>query len=434
MNILKVIHGYPPHFNAGSEVYTKSICSELSKRHSITIFTREENPYKPDFSIRSEKVDENLTICFLNNPRGKDGYKHQQVDEQLRQLISHVKPDVAHIGHLNHLSTGIVDVLTKANIPVVFTLHDFWLMCPRGQFLQTNFGTVNHYQLCSGQEDSKCASICYRAYFSGNDEQADLSYWSRWISGRMAETRSLAKNVDLFIAPSQYLRERFVSGFGLPKDKVTYLDYGFPISYLQPVTKNKSSTFTFGYIGTHIPSKGVHLMIEAFSKIKGTAELHIWGRENNPSTTTLKNLAQSCGNKVVFKGEYINKNLATEVFSNVDCIVVPSIWMENSPLVIHEAQACKVPVITADAGGMAEYVQHGKNGLLFSHRNLEDLALKMQYALTNPDTMRKMGSRGYLYSIDGAIPSIEDHCSTLEKLYEQIIESKCKQKVSGELQ
>jgi glycosyltransferase involved in cell wall biosynthesis len=81
--------------------------------------------------------------------------------------------------------------------------------------------------------------------------------------------------------------------------------------------------------------------------------------------------------------------LANDVFSNVDCIVVPSIWGENSPLVIHEAQSCKVPVITADFGGMKEYVQHNVNGLLFEHRNANSLAEQMKFAVSNPDKMKR---------------------------------------------
>jgi len=52
MHILKIIHGYPPNYNAGSEVYSQSVCNELAKGHKVSIFTREENPYAPDFSIR----------------------------------------------------------------------------------------------------------------------------------------------------------------------------------------------------------------------------------------------------------------------------------------------------------------------------------------------------------------------------------------------
>ena len=58
--------------------------------------------------------------------------------------------------------------------------------------------------------------------------------------------------------------------------------------------------------------------------------------------------------------------------------MVPSVWAENSPLVIHEVLQARVPVITADYGGMAEYVHHERNGLLFAHRDPASLAQQMQ--------------------------------------------------------
>jgi glycosyltransferase involved in cell wall biosynthesis len=132
-------------------------------------------------------------------------------------------------------------------------------------------------------------------------------------------------------------------------------------------------------------------------------------------------MAQHSKNPIQFMGQYINKNLADEVFSKVDCIVVPSIWAENSPLVIHEAQACHIPVITADFGGMKEYVQHQVNGLLFEHRNVKSLQEQMEFAIANPDLMKKLGKRGYLYSKDGKVPDIQSHCEALERFYLQII-------------
>ncbi len=109
--------------------------------------------------------------------------------------------------------------------------------------------------------------------------------------------------------------------------------------------------------------------------------------------------------------------MVKDVFSNVDCIVVPSIWGENSPLVIHEAQACGIPVITADFGGMKEYVQHHINGLLFKHRNVDSLAEQMRFAVENPKQMKMLGEKGYLYSKDGSVPNIKEHCKQLEEVY-----------------
>ncbi len=274
MHILKIIHGYPPNYNAGSEVYSQSICNELSKKHKVSVFTREENLYAPCFSIREEIINKNLTLYFVNNPQGKDGYRHQQMDENFEKLVKKIKPDIAHIGHVNHLSTGLIDELNKLAIPIVFTLHDFWLMCPRGQFLTRSIGKENNFQLCDKQDDRKCAKDCYQVYFSGRkeSEDSDIKGWSKWTRQRMIETKAIVNKADLFIAPSRYLRDRFVEDFGIPKNKIIYLDYGFPTEYLsKPQTRNVKENYTFGYIGTHIPAKGVNLLIEAFKQIEQPA-------------------------------------------------------------------------------------------------------------------------------------------------------------------
>lgn len=423
MKILKIIHGYAPHYNAGSEVYSQSICEELCKGNEVFVFTREENPYQPDFSIRKEKAKKNLTLFYVNMAQGKDGFKHKIIDEKLSEIVSEIRPDVAHVGHLNHLSTGIVKVLKEKQIPIVFTLHDFWLMCPRGQFLQRNFGNQDHLQLCNGQEDRKCATNCYNAYFTGKDEfnENDVNYWTAWIHQRMLETKKVADLIDVFIAPSLYLKNRFVNEFNIPEKKIIYLDYGFPTHYLTPSIKSeKNKELVFGYIGTHIPSKGINLIIEAFSKLKMESKLFIWGSKDEQSTKALQNMAEKSEAKIFFKGTYVNKNLADEVFSQIDCIIVPSIWGENSPLVIHEAQACKIPIITANFGGMAEYVKHQVNGLLFEHRNSDSLLEQIQWSIQHRDQMKQFGYKGYINHPKGDVPNITDHCNQLISIYNSI--------------
>lgn len=428
MHILKIIHGYPPQYNAGSEVYSQSICIELSKYHKISVFTREENLYAPCFSIREEKINENLTLYLVNHPQGKDGYRHQQMDDIFTSLLKKLQPNIAHIGHLNHLSTGLVDVLNLFKIPIVYTLHDFWLMCPRGQFLTRSIGNPEgNFQLCTHQNDRKCATDCYKVYFSGikENEASDIEQWESWVHHRMKEVKRIVSKIDLFIAPSKYLENRFVQDFCIAKEKIIYLDYGFPTQYLLPTQKiSANEPYTFGYIGTHIPAKGVNLLIEAFKRLEQPAILKIFGRENGQSTKALRVMASSSKNKIEFLGEYINQNLVNDVFSKVDCIVVPSIWGENSPLVIHEAQACKIPVITADFGGMKEYVAHKVNGLLFKHREVESLAEQLNFAVSNPEKMKNLGKVGYLYSENGLIPNIEEHCKQLVSIYQKVISKK----------
>ncbi len=422
MRILKIIHGYPPHYNAGSEVYTQSIVRELSKRHEIFVVSRIENPFERDFHVHKEEKA-NITFYFVNFPNSRDGYNIPAFNEVFHYILKEIQPEVVHIGHLNHLSTGIVPVIKRYQIPILYTLHDYWLMCPRGQFLQRNITKGKFYEHCDGQEDEKCADECYQMYFNS---ETDRQYYIHWVKRRMQHMKTIAKQIDLFHAPSKYLMHKFIYEFGIPKEKIFYLDYGFPTHYLKPVENKVRDVFTFGYIGRIIPAKGVHLLIQAFKKIQLPSKLIIWGRMNYQTKMAMENLAKGSYNPIVFAGEYQNDKIVQEVFQKINCLVVPSIWAENSPLVIHEAQACRIPVITANYGGMKEYVQHKVNGLLFEFRNLNDLYEKMLFAIKNPKTMIALGKRGYLYSPDGNVPSIEEHCRTLEVIYKKLLTtSKC---------
>ena len=421
MKILKVIHGYPPTYNAGSEVYSQTLCQSLARSHDVHVFTREENPFLPDYHIREERSS--LTKHIVNIPllRQRYRYRHEEVDSVFDALLQKLKPDIVHVGHLNHLSTSLLEKAQIRGIPIVFTLHDYWLICPRGQFIQRN--SLEPWQHCDGQEDQKCAGKCYSGYFSGGslEKEIDIAYWTDWIRRRRLHLEEMIQHVDLFIAPSQYLLERFQQDLNIPSSKMTYLDYGFDLERLQARKRVKEDTFVFGYIGTHTPQKGIHLLIEAFSKVKGGCKLKVWGRSRSEVTPGLKQMVSllplSVQNSIEWHPEYSNDDIVSEVFNHVDVIVVPSIWVENSPLVIHEAQQAGVPVITADIGGMKEYVHHEVNGLLFAFRDSESLAFQMQRMMDNPALFQRLTKHRYLYSSAGDIPSIESHAQEIQTLY-----------------
>ena len=428
MKIVKVIHGYPMLYNAGSEVYSQTICHGLAQQgHEVHVFTREEDSFRPDGAVRQDTdadVSE-ITIHLVNNPRHKDRYRLNIIDTRFAELLDSIQPDIVHIGHLNHLSTSLVFEAKKRHIPVVYTLHDYWLMCPRGQFMQMHSDDL--WAACDGQEDNKCAIQCYARYFSGsnNEHEEDLKYWTHWVSRRMAHIRNVVDQVDLFISPAQYLKTRYEQDFDLPKSKSIYLDYGFDRSRMTARKREENEAFTFGYIGTHIPAKGIHHLIQAFGQLEGDAKLRIWGRDRGQDSSSLRSIAKSLPKEkqisIEWMPEYKNQNIVTDVFNKTDVIVTPSVWVENSPLVIHEAQQVKVPVITADVGGMSEYVKHNVNGLLYEHRNINDLTKQMQTLLNDPSLAQRLGEKGYLFSDDGQIPGIEMHIHDLENHYKKLI-------------
>ena len=141
-------------------------------------------------------------------------------------------------------------------------------------------------------------------------------------------------------------------------------------------------------------------------------------------TAGLKGLAQDlpgdAGNRVEWMGEYRNPEIVPEVFNRCDAIVVPSIWAENSPLVIHEALQARIPVITADYGGMAEYIHHKQNGLLFRHRDPVSLGERMQRLADDPRLARRLGERGYIQSATGTFPDMRGHSLAVERIYARV--------------
>ncbi|UQA58852.1 glycosyltransferase [Polyangium aurulentum] len=430
MRILQVIHGYPMRYNAGSEVYTQTLCHGLAARHEVHVFTREEDPFAPDYAMRRERDpdDARITLHLVNNPRSRDRYRQTGIDQRFAELCDALKPDIVHIGHLNHLSTSLVFEASARGIPVVYTLHDYWVMCPRGQFMQMHpEDPQNLWAACEGQEDRKCAERCYARYFSGApDEKAeDVAHWTGWVARRMKHIREVVEHVDLFIAPARYLERRYRKEFGLPERKLVYLDYGFDRARLAGRKRAEGEPFTFGYIGTHIPAKGIHHLLEAFGQVRGNARLRIWGRPRGQETAALEAIARrlpgDASERIEWLSEYKNQHIVRDVFDKVDAIVVPSVWVENSPLVIHEALEARVPVVTANAGGMAEYVHHEVNGLLFEHRSPGALAAQMQRLVDDPALARRLGARGYVQSENGDIPDLQGHVEAIERIYAEVM-------------
>ena len=460
--VLVVNHGYPPDFNGGSEIYAQMVALQLKNSgycESVHVFAREHDPYRPDFEIRrtSDELDNELPVFRMNYSREAPYFRFmtEEIDRAFQEVVEEVKPDIVHLHHLNHLSLNLPAIAKAAGAKVLYTLHDFWLMCPRGQFLQTGPSRSDPvWKLCDGQENRKCAEHCFaNRYASGTYDTStsqnrddELQYWTSWIASRMEATRNACEQIDAFIAPSQYLGNKFINEFSLPASKVIVEPYGFFRDRLANrqhrhevsanINHERSHPYVFAYAGRHQPGKGINILVEAALKLLQDTNsdkncniedipfrVKIFGRQDANSSRSLQRMIDEfphhqAGNIFSFEAEYANKNIMDKVFNVADCLVVPSIWEENSPLIIHEAQQCGVPVITPSYGGMGELVKDAFNGLTFQHRSADSLAEAMQKAVEQPAGMRHLGERGYLYSPDGQIPCIKEHTETLLQLFQ----------------
>ncbi|HSE83900.1 MAG TPA: glycosyltransferase, partial [Thermodesulfobacteriota bacterium] len=155
MKIVQVIHGFPPHDMAGSEVYTYNLSRELAKKDQVCVFHRIADPEREEYEMSFGTYD-GLNICTINNTfkycdSFEKTYRNDIISKKFERFLDKVKPDIVHFGHVTALSTTLIEEAKKRKIPVVFTLHDFWLFCQLGQLLKRDLS------LCHGPKDSECA-------------------------------------------------------------------------------------------------------------------------------------------------------------------------------------------------------------------------------------------------------------------------------------
>ncbi|MBQ3676639.1 MAG: glycosyltransferase [Bacteroidales bacterium] len=376
MKVLLVIHGYPPYYMAGSEVYTYNLARQLAKTNEVYVFCRFEDKTKPLYSS-FDKTSEGVNVRYINNYEAEnatfyDKYLNPTIDDMFREYVNIVKPDVVHIGHLSHLSTQIPIIAKREfGLPVLFTIHDFWMFCHRGQLINPenwNICSLPNTKLCT-----QCAAFHYK----------NPTFSSNLIKEREAHIKNVIDCIDVFFAPSHTL-EKFFIDMGVDKSKVFYSKYGFNISQIKKHTKHLHKTITFGFTGRIIYTKGVHLLCEAFCRVKGNAKLVIWGDAENEYARGL--VKKYSGERIEFKGCYHNDDIQ-KVLDSFDILVCPSIWLENAPLVIQESQSTELPVLVSDKGGMAELVHNGEDGFTFKLGSEEDLFAKMQDIVDNPQKL-----------------------------------------------
>ena len=450
MRIVQVVNGLPPEYLGGTETYAAALAQELARQgHAVSVFTRREKARQPEYAVETTTVA-NVEITRINNTQREgtsfaDSYQNDTIAARFGQMLDRFQPDIVHFQHLVYLSTTCVREAVQRQIPVVMTLHDYWLICQRGRFLKPDLS------VCSGQTDAGCAqcfhhlldpkmSVLYgwlkpllgqqswlreraRRWYGKRAGSQSVSLAARQqIQARMAHIRTLCESVSLFLAPSRFLREQFVA-FGIPPEKILFHECGLQTDAIRlaPKTlapqKNRGKRpIVFGYIGVVDPVKGVHLLVEAFQTLP-QAELRLYGGEAAyapyPDEKRFRSRLASSA-RIRCMGRYEQHELG-RILAEVDVVVVPSIWYENAPLVIREAFLAHTPVITADFGGMREWVTDGVNGLLFEPRNIADLRQKMRRFITEPTLVARL-SRAF-----PAVRSIRADAALLARLYRRLL-------------
>jgi len=425
MRVLVVVHGYPPAARGGSEVYAETHARTLrdSCGDDLLVLTRDNDSTRPEFELR-ETHHRGVRVVRINNTfravrSFEESYTQPRIAALAAEVIDAFAPDAAHIHHLACLSTQIPAHLHSRGVPCVMTLHDYWLLCHRGQLLDRDCRVCVTPGACGRCVDDSAAvpSVVGSAAAVVRRLEPHLPPAGRRVvralgnlvaagvssdgssqhaaSARRAHMREVAAHITRFYAPSAHLRGVFIDA-GFPADRIELSPYGFERDRFTRRTPGPdASPLRIGFIGSLMLSKGPHVLLEAFRRLpEGAATLALYGayapyHGDDAYRAVLEPLLRAP--HVTLHG-WQPEHEMHRAYADLDVLVVPSIWPENSPLVIHEALLSGVPVVASDIGGIPERVRHHENGLLFPAGNIDALHAELLRLLHDPALLPTLAS------------------------------------------
>lgn len=419
LSLLYVVHGFPPDTWAGTEVYTLNIAREMAGRgHEVTILTRSPamEDSEEDFTLVEDRFEELRVIRLvhrLDHQRLSDSYDQPRAEAAFRRLLASESFDLVHFQHLIHTSIGLVEAAREQGLATVITCHDYWALCARVQLIRPDG------EICSGNMGSGCFAcvketglehvprasrldqaasdllVGYAEALAREGGEGTSRRAQEYLDLRAREQKVPAAYAacDLRISPSRFLRELYLSSGHFDPHTFLFSDNGMRTDHVQALRKTPSpdGRVRFGFVGSLVWYKGGETLIRAMRELVDVpVELHVHGGfdpEGDPHHAELQALAEGAG--VQFHGRFDNARLS-EVYADIDVLVVPSVWFENSPITIHEAFLTGTPVLASDIGGMAEFVTDGVDGLHFRVGDALDLAAKMRRFVEEPQLLEEL--------------------------------------------
>jgi glycosyltransferase involved in cell wall biosynthesis len=390
--VLVVAHGHPDISTGGAEHAAHALFDQLRQQANVAamLLARVGAPFArhglSPFANRRFDGSERLIHIDSFDPFRLSQPDKRVVWDHFRRVLDDYRPTIVHFHH--YLYFGIESFLEvrkyDPSVPIVVTLHEYAAICANnGQMIKTYNGA-----LCQQADPTDCAR-CFP-----DRTPADFFLRERYIKG-------FFDHVDLFISPSQFLKDRYTA-WGIPARRIEVIENGQAENVhgrQAAVSVGDSRRIRIGFFGRLTELKGIDVLLDAALRLdevtrrRVTIEIHGAGLDAHPEAyrTSFRERVAKAGDCVRYVGPY-RPDDAPRLMSRVDWVVVPSIWWENSPLVIQEAFAVGVPVIASDIGGMAEKVMDGVDGLLFTTGSPEDLADTIARVASDPALRPKLAA------------------------------------------
>lgn len=293
----------------------------------------------------------------------------------LTVLLQRERPAVAHFHNTFLLiSPAAYYACARYGVPVVQTLHNYRLLCSRGDFYRQG-------HVCEEcVEHSLWRGLWYACYHDSRAHTAMVASFlavHRW-------RRTWTQRVDCYIALTEFARQRFLAG-GLPVDRVVVKP-----NFIHPDPGERTGTGRYAlFIGRLAPQKGIATLLQAWRQLAGRIPLQIVG--DGPLGTEVQEAVAGGGLAgVVWRGRLSHEETLA-LLKGARFLVFPSEWYEGFPMTVLEAFACGVPVICSRIGSLEEIVCPGQTGLHFEPGDARGLATQVEWAWDHGEEMATLG-------------------------------------------
>lgn len=388
MKVLVIAHGHPDFSVGGAELAAYNLYKALDGHPSvkeITFLARTDHPSISPGAIGLKRRNEYLWRQDIGDWfRLRSSYPNS-IYTTFREFLVGKQPDVVYVHHFANIGVEILRELRRS-LPKAFialTLHEYMAICQRnGQMVKNNTK-----RLCYRESIEDC-NLCFPEH----------SVQDFWLRKHFLQKHFEA--ADMFISPSEFLRQRYID-WGIPSQYITVIENGQP-AFSRLGEPKREIRNRFGFFGQVTEYKGVDLLLNALHlmspKVRKSILVEIHGANLEIQGQWLRDLVDKLRIPLMAEGmlRWVGPYEPQELhrrMSKVDWVIVPSIWWENSPMVIQEAFCCGRPVICSGIGGMAEKVRDRVDGLHFEARNPTDLADVLTQAGTTPGLWEQLANK-----------------------------------------
>jgi len=348
------------YHRGGAEVYVINLETLLREHgHEVAIFSMQHSqnipsPYEKFFpkEVDFTHIRVRDFFTYITRPLGS-----KEVKDKFSRLIDEFHPDIVHLSNIHsQLSPVIAEITHKKGIKIVWTLHDYKMLCPRYDCMR----------------NGKPCNLCYfdkrpviRYNCMKNNRWASILAYSEAIKWNREK---LEKYTDTFICPSKFMKSQMLSG-GFSEEKLIVLPNFVFIQENELINCKKENYYC--YIGRISEEKGIETLLQAAQQLPHS--LKIAGK--GPLFENMQ--SRYANDKIKFLG-YLNQEEVKSLIKKARFSVIPSECYENNPLSGIESLCLGTPVLGANIGGIPELIEENRNGLLFESGNSEDLKNKIE--------------------------------------------------------